>query len=271
MSTINLISILEKKHLQYRHVSLATANEITFEILKELFIANENRHLLPECAIFLECKNSTKHINNIVKRIFILEESIPVVVASELEIIIEEFSSSNSIGDIDEKLLYLKEELKQIIFRRTGQVHAHINTLDSEISDIKVRQDEENIGGTIRNTEIFLRSLNDRMRNLEETNMSQLRYIQTLEERNSQKIKETMGTLIGALVPTIVEDTIASNGREAEILSSIKSLSSDIRTIKKNLTGGDKSRPQPIRMPEIQQRFTNDNSRQSDDNSGSFF
>lgn len=238
MSTeITLSKLLEIKHLSYKHNSIRTLNDITFDILKEMFIANESRHLNPESVLFLHCKNSTGHLSNVVKRIFLLGEHIHEVISDETAAILTEMHTPPD-SERDDNLMYMKEEIKQIIFRRTGQIHAHINAVDIEMSEIKSQIDD--ISNSQQSGE-FVQSMGEKIAALEKTVFAQSRTIQNLDER----MRDTVGSLIGSLIPTIIEDILVAEGPIMDIRMSIDKVTADVRSIKKTITGGgQRSKPQ---------------------------
>ena len=75
---------------------------------------------------------------NIIKRIFLCEEHIDDVILHETTEIIAELQENDV--EKDDSMMYLKEELKQVIFRRTGKIHAHINSVDIEIGEIRAAE-----------------------------------------------------------------------------------------------------------------------------------
>lgn len=250
---ITLIKLLEVKYLRHKHATSTTLSDITFDIMKELFLANESRHLNPESAIFLHCKNSSKHMSNIVHRIFLLEEHTSDVVNDELSIIIEEMQNNRETKN-DEELMCMKEEIKQVIFRRSGQIHAHINSIDAELGDIKQQIDE------ISNQEEILQIVDQKMASMEKTILTQNRIIVDMEE----KFKDTVGNLIASIVPHIVEDILSSNQKIGELTSNIEKVTTDLRSIKKTIAGDSHKtmehkfkiqRPHEVRSTPEQQSF----------------
>lgn len=235
---ITLINLLEIKHLRHKHVTTTTMNDITFDIMKELFLANESRHLNPESALFLHCKNSSKHISTIVHRIFLMEEHIRDVVAEELVVIMEEMHNKRGIED-DEELMCMKEEIKQVVFRRSGQIHAHINSIDAELGEIKQQIDE------VSNQREIMQIVDQKMASMERIILTQNRIIMDLEE----KFKDTVGNLIASIVPHIIEDVLSSNERIAGLSSTVEKVTTDIRSIKKTIAGDVQKTEHKMKIP----------------------
>lgn len=286
MSALTLETLISKKYIQMNHEDfIESADDITFDLLRKLSNAKKSGNLAAESYIFLECRNSISHMSNIVNRIFIDTEPLNVndIIHQELVLIFNEMSTSS--GDtkglenrFDEKLLFAKEELKQIIFRRIGQVHSHINHTESTIASLHETRENDELIQRIKYMENASRGTVDRLKRLEDICLHQLQMTQSSIENQDEVITHSVGNIVGNLVPRIVEDSIADNvtktneireivlavakdlriadevTRINDLHSMIKSLKSDIHSLKKTVGAPPKKeQPPSLELPRTAQ------------------
>lgn len=137
MPDVTLNKILEqtlKTHEQSNDTK--TELDITLEVMKELFLLDKNNHLPPEIKIFIRGENALVHMNNIISEILIMEKDIPQAIAEEIKKMskpTQVLQTNDNQDDLKLTIYETKEQLAQLFFRRTGQVHAHITSIESYI------------------------------------------------------------------------------------------------------------------------------------------
>lgn len=238
MSALTLETLISKKYIHMNHSDfIESEDDITFDLLRKLSDAKKSGNLAAESYIFLECRNSIDHMSNIVRRIFVDDEPMNVnnIIHQELELIFDEMSTSN--GDtkgletrFDEKLLFAKEELKQIIFRRIGQVHSHINHTESTIATLHEMRENDELIQRIKYIENATRGNIERLKKLEDICLHQIQMTQSSIENQDDLITHSVGNIVGNLVPRIVEDSIAENVTKTnEIREIVLAVAKDLR------------------------------------------
>lgn len=140
-----LKNIIEDYHRQGfldDYDTLKTIDDLCAEILLKLYRLEKGGTLSHETKIFLECRNSFIHIHNILDKVFLYGENVDIVIISELELITED----EKISILEPRLLMIEnkfekvindfqeseERLKQTFFRKTSQLHGHIEHRDPE-------------------------------------------------------------------------------------------------------------------------------------------
>lgn len=210
MTQVNLKMIIERKFISNQNMSINQMTDITFDILKNLYTADKEKHLSSESEIFLKCKNSSHHINNIVVKVFFEKDDIDESISSELDLILNENSDDNNISD---ELFFTNEKIKQNIVRRAGQLHAHLDAVDSNIHELGLKIDnfevkEENY----EMLESLNRNLTNRIIILEQKIMENhnrlLDFNDEKEEHLLKAIKHIISTGISTIVPLIVDDKL---------------------------------------------------------------
>jgi hypothetical protein len=146
-----LKNIIEEHHtrrINSDYMENETEEELSSKILMELYVADNGGSLSSESRIFLQCNNSFRHIENIVKRIFLHGEDINIALSNELNIINEEervlfleprlVAIEDRYNTIIENMGDFEERIKQTFHRKTGQLHGHLEHRDprKEINDI---------------------------------------------------------------------------------------------------------------------------------------
>lgn len=151
MSANTLETILQHHHSKYlmedEHKN-GTLTQLTFRIHEDLFVLDNSGHLAAESKIFLTCSNSSQHILNIVKKVFI--DIIPdkQAIAEELELIINESGKSVDISTLEEKLLNFEERLNEKLNEKSNSIE--LINLGDKISNmeemLRSRSDSDNTG-----------------------------------------------------------------------------------------------------------------------------
>lgn len=197
MNEHTLKNIIERHHSirktqEFENVS--PIDELSSKIMLELFKLSKKGILPPETKIFLECKNSFLHLNNILENIFLHGNEIISTLDNELKLINENGNSSQSnnlLLDVEKSFERLEtnieeseERMKQIFFRKTGQIHGHIEHRDP---DDKITETGE----------IIMRRVTHLERKIEESQIPMREMIaQALGVMLPEIIKEETGKLL---------------------------------------------------------------------------
>ena len=210
MESETLESILKKLYPRMVNSNITSRENLTFEILREMFIHNKNRHLAPESKIFLECSNSSQHIYNIVNKIY-NETSMTdrEAIEDELNIIYSEMGNSNSSVDLKDTLLHMEERIKSYVLKRSTRIHEHISHTESSISESdnkldRILTNQESGEVVTKDTEIRDRIQTGIIKELRILNIRIDEHIKSL----TSILKDNNATVVGGFIP-IMKDEIA--------------------------------------------------------------
>lgn len=197
VSDYTIKNIIEKHHLRRTSTSLEdrrSFDELTSDIMLELYRLDKNNLLPHETRLFLECRNSFSHLHTIVEKIFLNKEDVDITIRNQIKLIMEE----ETILTIEHRLLEIEnnfeklttnfeeseERMKQIFFRKTGQLHGHIEFRDPEEKIIEAN--------TITMS---------RIDHLEQR-------LESLIINSNQNIRTIMAQTIGTMLPDIISNEV---------------------------------------------------------------
>ena len=219
MSLETLQSIIARHHIKNNNLMGSKRNntiDIAFEVQKELFVLNRDEHLSQESKIFVECRNSSSHIYNIIEKIFVGFESVPKIIGEELQLINKDQEKEFDLDPLNSSLLHTEERLKQALFRRTGQLHGHLSHIESS----------SEINGIVKEQSEMLKVLYDKISYLERANENIREDLSLLPIT----FKESISEATVALVPRILK-----NNLDQSLDSLYKRLISEIKKHKHEL------------------------------------
>lgn len=166
MSGLTLQKILENIFsAMSAETEIISSIDITFKVLKQLYELEQDGHLPSEMKVFLNGKNAVSHMNNIIDDIVQMRTDISSAIDTEFSSIGNDLFNNNSEATLPEdykEVIYdSKEEMNQLLFRRTGQIHGHLNNLeiflkeyiesnDAEDSHTMAKENMENIKNLLK-------------------------------------------------------------------------------------------------------------------------
>lgn len=194
--------------------SMRTEIDVTLDVMKELFLLDKNNHLPPELKIFIRGENALMHMNNIISEIIIIGKDIPQAIAEEIKKMSKStqvLSTNVNSDDLKLTMYETKEQLAQLFFRRTGQVHAHINSIESYIKQYIDEVENDSILNYVKENmesiKMILSTIEDMSPTINSIFESTNRIDNSVEKINKTIIKSSVNiSSVNSMVETLVND-----------------------------------------------------------------